>query len=43
MASFKEIRELFLFSVENNTINKENFFLLSEGFKSVNRRSNDKA
>ena len=33
MPSFKEIRELLLFSVENNTINEEEFFLLSEGFK----------
>ena len=40
MASFKEIRELLLqFSVENNTINEEELFLLSEGFKSVNRLS----
>ena len=43
MASFKEIRELLLFSVENNTINEEEFFLLSEEFKSVNRLSNAKA
>ena len=35
MASFKEIRELHLFSVENNTINEEEFFLLSKGFKSI--------
>ena len=34
MASYKEIRELLLFSVENNTINEEEFFLLSGGFKS---------
>ena len=41
--SFKEIRELLLqFSVENNTINEEELFLLSEGFKSVNRLSNEK-
>ena len=40
MASFKEIRELLLqFSDENNTINEEELFLLSEGFKSVNRLS----
>ena len=44
MASFKEIRELLLqFSVENNTINEEELFLLSEGFKSVNRLSHEKA
>ena len=43
MASFKEIRELLLFSVENNTIKEEEFFLLSGGFKSVNRLSNEKA
>ena len=43
MASFKEIRELLLFSVENNTIDEEEFFLLSEGFKSVNRLSDEKA
>ena len=30
----KEIRGLLLFSVENDTINEEEFFLLSEGFKS---------
>ena len=43
MASFKEIRELLLqFSVENNTINEEELFLLSEGFKSVNCLSNEK-
>ena len=43
MASFKEIRELLLqFSVENNTINEEELFLLSEGFKSVNRLSNER-
>ena len=43
MASFKEIRELLLFSVENNTIDEEEFLLLSEGFKSVNRLSDEKA
>ena len=43
MASFKEIRELLLYSVENNAINEEEFFLLSEGFKSVNRLLNEKA
>ena len=43
MASFKEIRELLLFSVENNTINEAEFFLLSKGSKSVNRLSNEKA
>ena len=38
------IRELLLqLSVENNTINEEEFFLLSEGFKSVNRLSSEKA
>ena len=42
MASFKEIRELLLFSVENDTIDEEEFFLLSEGFKSVNRLSDEK-
>ena len=43
MASFKEIRELLLqFSDENNTINEEELFLLSEGFKSVNRLSNER-
>ena len=34
MLRLKEIRELLLFSVENDTINEEEFFLLSEGFKS---------
>ena len=43
MASFKKTRELLLFSVENNTINEEEFFLLSEGLKSVTRLSNEKA
>ena len=42
MASFKEIRELLLFSVENDTIDEEEFFLLSEGFKSVSRLSDEK-
>jgi len=43
MASFKEIRELLLqFSDENNTINEKELFLLSEGFNSVNRLSNEK-
>ena len=41
MALFKEIRELLLFSVENDTIDEEEFFLLSEGFKSVNRLSDE--
>ena len=43
MASFKEVRELLIFSVESNTINEEEFFLLSEGFKSVSRLSNENA
>ena len=43
MTSFTEIRELLLFSVENNTIDEEEFLLLSEGFKSVNRLSDEKA
>ena len=43
MASFKEIRELLLHSVENNATNEEEFFPLSEGFKSVNRLLNEKA
>ena len=42
MASFKEIRELLLFSVENDTIDEEEFFLLSEGFNSVNHLSDEK-
>lgn len=33
---FKEIRELLLFSFENNTISDEEFLLLSEQFKSKN-------
>ena len=36
MASFKEIRELLLLSFENETINDEEFLLLSEQFKSKN-------
>ena len=36
MTSFKEIRELLLLSFENETINDEEFLLLSEQFKSKN-------
>ena len=36
MASFKEIRELLLLSLENSTISDEEFLLLSEQFKSKN-------
>ena len=36
MASFKEIRELLLLSFENETINDDEFLLLSEQFKSKN-------
>ena len=36
MASFKEMRELLLLSLEHNTINEEEFLLLSEGFESKN-------
>ena len=36
MASFKEIRELLLLSLEHNTINEEEFLLLSEEFESKN-------
>ena len=43
MASFTKIRELLLLSLENNTIEEEEFFLLSEEFKSVHLLSNEKA
>ena len=36
MASFKEMRELLLLSLEHNTINEEKFLLLSEEFESKN-------
>ena len=43
MASFKEIRELLLLSLEINTIDEEEFLLLSEEFKSVHLLSNEKS
>ena len=36
MAPFKEIRELLLLSLEHNTINEEEFLLLSEEFELKN-------
>ena len=39
----KKYESCFFISVENNTRNEEEFFLLSKGFTSVSRLTNEKA